>query len=64
MKCGNCGKTIRFVEGRFFHTWWVVDGEHGRIPAGSSECAWRGRPAAPPRHAEPAGGHEEIPASS
>jgi len=44
MKCENCGKTVRFVEGRWFHTWWVKDAEHGSIAAGSSECAWRGRP--------------------
>jgi len=60
VKCNNCGKTVRFVEGRWFHTWWVRDGEHGSIPAGSSECAWRGRPKEVPLHAVPAGRREEV----
>lgn len=34
MKCGNCGKSVRFIEGSWFHTWWVRDGAHGLIPAG------------------------------
>ena len=52
-KCKNCGKTIRWVEGRWFHTWWLRDPDLGSVPAGSSECAWRGRPAEAPLHAEP-----------
>jgi hypothetical protein len=52
-KCHNCGKPIRWVEGSWFHTWWVKDPVLGSIPAGSSECAWRGRPAEHLRYAEP-----------
>jgi hypothetical protein len=44
VKCKNCGKRVRFVEDRWYHTWWVQDGDNGSIPAGSAECAWRGRP--------------------
>jgi hypothetical protein len=51
-RCEHCGKSVRYVEGKWFHTWWVKDPEFGSLPAGSSECAWRGRPGEV-THAEP-----------
>ena len=52
-KCANCGKTIRWVEFGWFHTWWVQDPEFGATASGSTECAWRGRPNGQLMHAEP-----------
>ena len=52
-KCRSCGRRIRWVEGNWYHVWWVQDRQYGTQPAGSTECAWRGRPGPVTLHAEP-----------
>lgn len=58
MRCKNCNRVVRQLDGVWFHTWWIEDPEDRmrKVMAGNSECNWKGSARWPADHAVPDSG--------